>query len=267
MFPRNHASAISDGRLEMCATTSAPPIDAANNYALFLDLDGTLLEIAERPESVRADDQVKALIARLLEIFGGATALISGRSIVGIDALLDPLRVPIAGQHGSERRDSNGEIQVHKDSLQLLDQARADVTRWALQRPGIQIEDKGLSIALHYRHAPTLGNELSAFLRDWLAAHRGELQVQLGKMVAELKPSGRDKGVAIGDFLREAPFKGRRPIFVGDDLTDEHGFAFVNEHGGISVKVGLGKTVAQHRLADVTAVRKWLEQLTRAKRG
>lgn len=251
----------------MCATTSVPLIDAVNNYALFLDLDGTLLEIAERPENVRVDDHVKALIARLLETFDGAAALITGRSIAGIDALLDPLRVPIAGQHGAERRDSTGKVQRHRDSVELLEQARADVTRWALRHPGIQIEDKGLTIALHYRHAPTLGDELDAFLRDWLSAHQGELQLQLGKMVAELKPSGHNKGVAIGDFLREAPFQDRLPIFVGDDLTDEHGFTFVNEHGGISIKVGWGETVAQYRLADVTAVGKWLDQLARSKRG
>lgn len=239
----------------------APLIDATERCALFLDLDGTLLEIAERPDCVYVDESIKLLIARLVEVYNGAVALISGRSIAGVDMLVSPLRIPIAGQHGLERRDANGKVYEHRESLQLLDQARLDVLNWAAGRPGIHVEYKGLSLAVHYRQALSLGRELDSFLREWLAAHGNGLQLQAGKMVIELKPSGRDKGVAIGDFFREAPFKDRCPIFVGDDLTDEYGFAFVNEHAGMSVKVGPGATVARHRLADVTAVREWLEHM------
>lgn len=238
------------------------PVNAASEHcALFLDLDGTLLEIAERPESVDVDEGIKALIARLLAAHGGAVALITGRSIAGVDMLLSPLRLPVAGQHGLERRDSRGRVHEHRASLHLLDEARTDIASWAALRPGVHVEDKGLSIAVHYRQALSRGDEVEAFLRGWIAAHGIGLQLQAGKKVIELKPSGRDKGLAIGDFLQEAPFKDRYPIFVGDDLTDEYGFAFVNEHSGMSVKVGPGATVARYRLADVTAVRRWLEQL------
>lgn len=247
--------------MAVTAAMSTPLIEPLDDYALFLDLDGTLLEIAERPESVCVDDSVKTLITSLHHEFNGAVALITGRSIAGIDILLSPLRVPVAGQHGLERRDGNGKIHEYRKSPRMLARARADLTHWATQHPGVQIEDKGLSIAVHYRQVPTLGDELHAFLRRWLAGHRGGLQVQLGKMVAELKPSGRDKGIAIGDFLREPPFKGRRPVFIGDDFTDEYGFTFVNGHDGISVKVGVGDTVAQYNLENVTAVHRWLKQL------
>lgn len=251
----------------MIAAMHTPIIEPLDGYALFLDLDGTLLEIAERPESVCVDDSVKTLIAVLHDAFNGAAALITGRSIAGIDVLFSPLRLPVAGQHGLERRDGNGRIHEHRESLQLLDQARVDLMRWAMQHPGVQIEDKGLSIAVHYRQVPTLGGELDAFLRGWLAGHQNGLQVQLGKMVIELKPGGRDKGMAIGEFLREMPFKGRRPVFVGDDLTDEFGFTFVNGQGGVSVKVGPGETVAQYHLADVTAVRNWLDRVAGSRKG
>lgn len=253
--------------MAITAAMNPPLIEPLDDYALFLDLDGTLLEIAERPESVCVEDSVKTLIALLHDKFDGAVALITGRSIAGIDALLSPLRVPVAGQHGLERRDGNGKIYEDRTRPRWLDRARIDLTRWAMQHPGVQIEDKGLSIAVHYRQVPTLGNELDAFLRGWLAGHRSGLQVQLGKMVAELKPSGRDKGIAIGDFLREPPFKGRRPVFIGDDFTDEYGFTFVNGHDGISVKVGLGDTVAQYNLENVTAVHRWLKQLVGSKKG
>lgn len=253
--------------MAIMAAMNTPLIEPLDDYALFLDLDGTLLEIAERPECVCVEDSVKTLIALLHDKFDGAFALITGRAIAGIDVLLSPLRVPVAGQHGLERRDGNGNIREHRERPRLLDRARADLTQWAMQHPGVQIEDKGLSIAVHYRQVPTLGGELDVFLRGWLAGHRGGLQVQLGKMVAELKPSGLDKGIAIGDFLREPPFKGRRPVFVGDDFTDEYGFTFVNGHNGVSVKVGFGDTVAQYHIADVTAVRRWLEQVVDLKKG
>lgn len=251
----------------MIAALNTPLIEPLDDYALFLDLDGTLLEIAERPDSVCVDGGIKTLIALLHDEFGGAVALITGRSIAGIDVLFSPLRVPVAGQHGLERRDGNGNIHEHRDGRRLLDRARVDLARWAMQHPGVQIEDKGLSIAMHYRQVPMLGVELEAFLRGWLAGHRSGLQAQLGKMVIELKPSGRDKGMAIGEFLCEMPFKGRRPVFVGDDLTDEFGFTFVNGYDGVSVKVGPGDTVAQYHLTDVTAVRRWLEQMVSSRKG
>jgi trehalose 6-phosphate phosphatase len=139
-----------------------------------------------------------------------------------------------------------------------LEEARRRLGLVAARHPGLVLEDKGVNLALHFRAAPELSAELQDVVRDLTADLGGEFEMQLGKMVVELRPTGKDKGVAIAEFLDEAPFRGRLPVFVGDDLTDEHGFALINRVGGYSVKVGEGKSVARWRLPDSAAVRVWL---------
>jgi trehalose 6-phosphate phosphatase len=245
---------------------SLPRPHASDSWAFFLDIDGTLLEHAERPDAVRADPAVVQLLAGLRAATGGALALISGRSVADIDTLFAPLRFPAAGLHGVERRDALGRMHSHALPEKPLRRAAAQLAAFAAQRGGLLFEDKGLTLALHYRQAPQYA-EAAHGVAAAVAADLGEgFEMQRGKMVIEIKPGGRDKGVAIEDFLREAPCHGRTPVFVGDDLTDEYGFSVVNRFGGHSIKVGAGATDAHWRLADAASVRDWLAQCAAALR-
>lgn len=231
----------------------------APDWALFLDVDGTLLELAERPDAVRVGAAEVALLRALQRAAGGALALVSGRPVADLDALFAPLALPAAGQHGVERRDAAGAVHRHAPS-QALRREAARLHEFAARHRGLILEDKGNSLALHFRLAPQFGAAAGAALAEAAAALGEGFELLRGKMVVELKPSGRDKGMAITEFMREAPFTGRRPVFVGDDHTDEHGFAVVNRLGGESIKVGAGESVARWRIADARAVRAWLAQ-------
>ena len=232
--------------------------EAARDWAFFLDIDGTLLEHAERPDAVRASEPVFRLLAGLERTTGGALALVSGRSVADVDAIFAPLRLPVAGQHGIERRDARGLVHRHSFPDSALRAVAAKIADFAARRPGLLLENKGHSLALHYRLAPQLASAAQAALKE-AARKLGEgFEVLGGKMVIELKPSGRDKGSAIEEFMREPPFAGRRPVFIGDDQTDEYGFGVVNRLGGESVKVGPGPSAALWRIPDASAVRAWL---------
>ena len=229
-------------------------------WAYFLDIDGTLVDIADSPAGAHLDPAFGRLVEELHRLAGGAVALISGRSIGDIDRLFPGIRFPAAGQHGVERRDAAGRISRHAFPSQELDWVRRRLVEAAARHPGLLVEDKGLSVALHYRRAPRLAGYGHRLVRS-LGARLGErYHVQAGKRVVELKPAGKDKGVAVLEFMQEEPFRGRTPLFVGDDVTDEYGFATVNRLHGHSVKVGPGRTVARWRLPDVSAVRAWLER-------
>lgn len=238
------------------ATTSVP--SPRLEWAYFVDLDGTLLEIAPRPDDVRADAQLRATIATLTQRAGGAVAIITGRPVVEVDDLFPSLRLPVAGQHGLERRGPDGEVWRCALPLPALAIARSRLRELVLRHPGLLLEDKGLSLALHYRLAPALASYAHRAMRQVARDVGPEFCVQRGKRVVELKLAGRDKGTAIRAFLAEPPFRGRCPVFIGDDMTDEYGFAVVNELGGVSVKVGPGRTAATWRMRDVGAVRRWL---------
>jgi trehalose 6-phosphate phosphatase len=235
-----------------------PPFAA--DWGLFLDIDGTLLEHADRPDAVRAGEEVFGLLEALRRGAAGALALISGRAVADIDRLFAPLRLPAAGQHGAERRDAAGRMHRHGFPAETLRNAAARVGEFAARHEGLLFENKGHNLALHFRLAPQFAGAARAALREAAAQLGGEFEVLEGKMVVELKPSGRNKGLAIGEFMREPPFTGRTPVFVGDDLTDEFGFGVVNRLGGHSVKVGAGASAARHRIADAAAVRDWLAQ-------
>jgi len=232
-------------------------------WAYFFDVDGTLAEFAPTPAEVRLDAGVLAGLRRLHERSGGAVALVSGRSIADVDSIFhSPL--PVAGQHGLERRDARGVLYRREPSPGALDAARVRLAEVVARHAGLLLEDKGLTLALHYRRAPAL----AAFSHRTMRAIQRELgsayATQPGKCVVELKPASMDKGVAVTDFLREAPFMGRIAVFVGDDATDEHGFAVVNALGGHTIKVGGGPTTARWRLASVAAVSAWMAELSKA---
>lgn len=229
-------------------------------WAYFFDIDGTLADLAPTPSEVRLEHDLHQLIRRLHESTGGALALISGRSIDNVDSIFGPPILPVAGQHGLERRNSEGKISHHDATSEKLESARARLRDAVARFDGLLLEDKGMSLALHYRAAPTLASFAHRLMRAVHATTGPEYAVLTGKRIIELKPSGKDKGEAVREFMNELPFRGRTPVFVGDDMTDEHGFAVVNSLGGHSIKVGPGRTAAQWRLADVVAVRSWLER-------
>lgn len=234
---------------------------SADGWALFLDIDGTLLEFAPHPSAVTVDPNLAQLLRGLYDVTAGALALISGRTVADADSLFAPLKLCVAGQHGAERRDFAGGLHLHAPPLGGVRRAAERLRQLVSVHPGLVLEEKGMNIALHFRGAPLLEGELVAFL-DRLVSELGQdFELQAGKMVLEIKPTGKDKGTAIEEFMQEHPFRGRVPIFIGDDLTDEYGFALVNRLGGHSIKVGPGASVARWRLADASAVRGWLDRL------
>jgi len=230
----------------------------AGHWAFFLDIDGTLLEFAARPQEVRVDPALLDLLEQLSAAAGGAVALISGRSVEDIDKLFAPLVFPAAGQHGTERRAADGSVSRHAPPLEDLGRAAADIVRLTAAHSGLVFENKGMTLALHYRLAPSLRVLAEREMRAIAAGLGDAFELQTGKFVMEIKPSGKDKGSAIAEFIAEAPFAGRRAVFVGDDLTDEPGFDVINRVCGYSVKVGPGITRARWHLFDAAAVQRWL---------
>jgi trehalose 6-phosphate phosphatase len=233
---------------------------ASPEWAFFLDVDGTLLEHANHPQGVEVGPVLKKLLERLLHASGGAVALISGRSVADLESLFEPLEFAAAGQHGNERRSASGELHAAAPPDLRLRVAAYKLHILAEQNPGLLLEDKVSSIALHYRMAPQLHDVAARAARSAAADLGGDFELQAGKYVYEIKPSGQNKGSAIARFMAEPPFEGRVPVFIGDDLTDEFGFALVNSIGGHSVKVGPGETAARWRLSDARAVQRWLAE-------
>ena len=241
--------------------TETPELSA--KYAWFFDLDGTLAEIKPHPDQVVVPDNILQGLQLLATASDGALALISGRSMVELDALAKPYRFPLAGVHGAERRDINGKTHI----VHLPDAIARDISvqlhTVIAQYPGAELETKGMAFALHYRQAPQHEDALMT-LAQRITQIWPQMALQQGKCVVEIKPRGTSKGEAIAAFMQEAPFIGRTPVFLGDDLTDESGFAAVNRLGGMSVKIGTGATQASWRLAGVPDVWSWLEMITTA---
>ena len=240
----------------MCDGGHAPP-PLHRGQALFLDFDGTLVEIAPAPGLVQVPAELPHLLGELANRLGGAVAVVSGRPLDEIAHLLAPFAGGIAGGHGLERRSSDGNV-TPRLAPPELDRFRPLFAGFATQHDGVFLEDKGGCLALHYRRAPSLGALCHTLVREAAQASNGALVAVAGKMVIELMPRSAGKGRAIADFLAEAPFRGRLPVFVGDDTTDEDGFAVVNRLGGVSIHVGGGATIARHNLATVGEVLAWL---------
>jgi len=229
-------------------------------WAVFLDFDGTLTGIAARPDGVRVDPGLPPLLARLRDALDGALALVSGRAIATLDELIGVAGLCVAGLHGLEWRLPRGETARYTPAPGALDRARRGLTRFVAGDPRLLLEDKGLTLALHYRAAP----ERRAACAERIAAEAARLEgyhVIEGKRVFELKPAVANKGTAIRAMMANPDFAGRLPVFAGDDMTDEDGFAAVQDLGGFGVKVGDGETAAIYRVDDVAALVGWLEAL------
>lgn len=231
--------------------------------AFFFDVDGTLAEIQPRPELVFIPPGSLTALEHL-HVSEIPIAVISGRPLSQLDDLLAPLRLPAAGVHGAERRTAEGQLRnLALDNLQF-DRIHQELARACAELPGLSLENKDVAFALHFRLAPELEEAARALAEDFIGRYGDVLALQPGKCVFELKPRGASKGEVIRTFMHEAPFKGRTPVFIGDDLTDEAGFKAVNELGGLSIKVGTGATEATQRLDSVEAVGAWLESLLSA---
>lgn len=240
----------------------APPPVIAEGIALFLDMDGVLAPMAPTPDAVgpvaRRTAALKAVEARL----NGRVAIVSGRTIAEIDRIADHALVSGSGVHGLERRLKDGSIQRREADPGVATALEA-FTAFAADRPGVIVEDKGVSAGLHYRLAPDQAGAAKA-LAQGLADQTG-LTCQPGHMVLELKTPGADKGTAVAAFMQETPFKGAVPVMLGDDLTDEYGFEAAAARGGYGVLVGPEReTAARYRLDDVDAVLTWLEAVAKA---
>lgn len=233
-----------------------PPIQ--DHWALFLDFDGTLAEIVEDPEAVEVDARTRDAVMGLATRLDGAVAVVSGRSIETLDRFLHPLTLPSAGLHGLERRRPDGRI-VRPGVTEAIETLRGRLAG-PVKRAGLDLEDKGLALVVHYRRRPELEPEAHRIVDEAMAGLDG-LHAVRGKMVIEVKPDTSDKGEAVRVFMAAPPFEGRVPVFVGDDVTDEDGFRAAQALGGLGVKVGEGETLARHRAASVTEIALWLRGL------
>lgn len=241
----------------------APPwIELARTpQALFLDIDGTLVEFESHPDLVRATQGLIRLLQGVSDSLDGALALISGRSLADIDRIFHPWHPHAAGVHGAEVRGPSG-IRTHRPDEAQLAQLRRACSDVAQHMSGVWVEDKGMSIALHFRQNPSAGDDLDRLTRQMAEASNGTFEVQPGILVFELRPAAYDKGLAVTELMSEAPFAGRSPLVVGDDRTDEFAFAAALELGGTAILVGdRVDTCAPLRLTHPAAVRSWLTEL------
>lgn len=231
-----------------------PPLSASD--ALYLDFDGTLTQIAPRPDAVVVARALPPLLDTLRDRLDGAVAIVTGRRLDDIDSWLAPLRLAGAGLHGAELRTA-----PDADSREHRLPQIAIVAKALMQRFGddqrILVENKGASVAVHFRAAPERGDECAAALGELAAVHA--LALVPGKMVVEARPPGVDKGAALHALAAQPPFSGRRPVFVGDDVTDEAGFAAAQAADGFGVKVGDGPSTARYHCTDVADVHRWLQ--------
>jgi trehalose 6-phosphate phosphatase len=239
----------------------APPLPPPDATALFLDIDGTLVDLAETPDAVTVAPGLHGLLSRLRSRLNGALAVVSGRPLDGIDGLFAPLALDAAGQHGAEWR-RHGERGALPPPPPAFAEIATGLRRFAVGHPGVRMEDKGAALALHTRLAPDVEDAALAVVEDALRRLGGAYRLQVGSAVAELVPAAATKGRGIERLLAEPPYAGRAPVFIGDDLTDESGFAAAGEHGGFGILVGPPRaTAARYRLAAVADVHAWLETL------
>lgn len=239
-------------------TFRGPPPALDARCALFLDVDGTLLDFAATPDGVAMPPHLPATLAALSERLDGALALVSGRPLSQLDALFAPMQLPAAGLHGHERRGVGERIALDVDTSPIH-VIRDEAAHLARIYDGVIVEDKGVALALHWRAAPRAAHVMQAYAAEALVRLPG-YRLQPGDHVLEFVPIGVDKGGAVSAFLHETPFRGRTPVFVGDDLTDEYGFAVANGNGGWSVLVGpRSPSSATYALRDPAAVAAWLQ--------
>lgn len=244
------------------ASTATPPLPAAGAvWSLFLDVDGTLLSFTDDPDMVQVPDALRTTLTQLHGALEGALALVSGRRLYDLDRLFGPPLVAAAGLHGLQRRLADGSEDNVSPTPATVAALHQQVAMLASRLPLMRVEDKGTCIALHYREAPSQAEAVIAGAQQ-IVEQLPVYETQPGNHIVEIKPAGMDKGQAVHAFLAEAPFRDRTPVYLGDDLTDEHAFAAVNECDGISICVGRREpTQARFSLRDPAAVQKWLDQV------
>ena len=246
-------------QLAQAAVAQAVPLPH-DPWCLFLDVDGTLLELADSPGGVAVDPHLLPLLEQLRNVAGGALALVSGRTISNLDELLGSSRLPAAGLHGCERRDATGAMHVAPIAREQLADVRAGLQRLAARHSGLLLEDKGAGLALHFLKARELEHELRAEVALLAAPLVPKFALLDGHAVIEVKPAAHTKDSAVSAFMEEQPFRGRQPIFIGDDQTDYGGFAAVRRFGGMAIAVG-PRVQSEWWLPGPAAVRQWLGEL------
>ncbi len=237
-----------------------PVIRDAERYALFFDFDGTLADIAAHPDAVEVSEDTRETLLALRSALRGAVAIISGREISSVDHFLLPVQLAISGVHGLTRRDAEGRLHAAELDLEGIRKVEDRLSSFVAAHPGLLLETKRGAVALHYRQRPELEEISRAAMRDAVNGS-GRIQLRAGKMVIEALAHDANKGAAIANFLSEPPFAGRLPVFAGDDVTDEDGFALVNSRHGISIKVGAGETQAHYRAQNTQELLSWLRDV------
>lgn len=236
------------------AASTMPPITART--ALFLDFDGTLVDIAAQPEMVEVSPELPDLLAALHAALGGALAIVSGRKLSDLDHFLAPQVLPVSAEHGAQFRLGSGSLS-QSASPDLQEVSRVALAL-ATQHAGLKVEIKNTAVSLHYRQAPQLEALCLEAMAEAVKRSPG-LELMQGKCVFDIKAAGVSKGSAIAALMGQAPFAGRLPLFAGDDTTDEAGFASVQGLGGEGIKVGEGHSLAERRCASPSELRQWLK--------
>lgn len=244
-------------RSASAASPSLPAFDLAQ-IALLLDVDGTLLDLAARPDEVQVPEDIRAVLKDLSACTHCVVALVSGRPAAQLDALFSPVKLALIGCHGAEMRKAPNAPVCQRAPLNA--EIRRGLYAFAADFPGTLLEDKRFSIAIHYRGAPALEAPLLAAANEFANAY-GELELLAGKAVIEFKPRGYDKATACAELLAHPPFGGRTPVFLGDDVTDERVFHLLPEFSGIGISVGRPMQGAQYMLRSPAEVRSWLREL------
>ncbi|WP_442580560.1 trehalose-phosphatase [Mesorhizobium sp. ASY16-5R] len=245
----------------MSAAMTPPMPDSP--FALFLDIDGTLIEHQAHPEGIAVDDALRTLLVSAGDAAGGALAFVTGRSVAMVDRIFSPMAIPTAGLYGLEHRlQAGGEIEAADEPADVAAVAEA-MQREFEHVDGVYFERKGPVLAVHTRAAPQAFDAVKASAEAALARLPVGYRIVAGNAGLEFLPTGALKSAAIGRLLEIEPFRGRLPVFIGDDVPDESGFAFVNEAGGVSIRVRPhGETDARYALPDVAAVREWLARVS-----
>ena len=236
---------------------------SCDGWAFFLDIDGTLIDIAATPDAVVVPPGLPPLLAAVCKGSGGALALVTGRDMATVDGLFAPFRLPVGAVHGALIRGTAGEVSGDAPHPGLAEVRRL-LEPFAAENPAALIEDKGTAVAVHFRTDPCLESRARETVEAAVAAAEPGLTVQPGKMVFEVRPAGADKGLALRTLMQDDAFLGRRPVAVGDDLTDESMFAAALEAGGLALRVGPppgSGSVAEPVFATPEDVRRWLADL------
>jgi trehalose 6-phosphate phosphatase len=225
-----------------------------HSSALFLDFDGTLIEIAETPDAVIVPPELPGLLTRLSCALGGGLAIVSGRPLPDIDKLLAPFAVIGAGEHGAYLRFAHGAKLEIPSRVSVPEKWRLDLMTAASHWPGVLVENKPHGVTIHYRLSPEREPAVLAFLQTLIPADHPAFRLIPARMAIEIGARGTSKGTAVESFMRRAPFKGRRPFFVGDDFTDEAGMEVARQFGGV------GLQVAESFEGQPKLVRAWLQE-------